>query len=288
MRYYLSVLITIILFSTIEVFSKILHGSIDVMLIAFCRFFIAGIILILFDIKKLKTISFNDLKTLSIIGLLGVTGTFTFFHTSLNYINASIGAVIFSINPVFCSLFAIFFHKEKINILTLFGLSLGLVGVYIVSFGFTIPQLDGAKGPVLMLLASIFFSLYIVWSKKYVHKYSPFIVTGYAFLIGSIFMIPLVSNWSLPTEINKLGSLLYLIIFTTAIAYILYFYGLKKLSVAVGTSFFYLKPVFAPIFAVLILSEKLVLTFYIGVITIFISLSITIFYSKKKTPIVKK
>lgn len=282
MRYYLSVLITIILFSSIEVFSKVLHGSIDVMLLAFFRFFISGIVLLLIDFKKLKTISLKDYKIIFIIGVLGVTGTFTFFHKSLTYIDASVGAVIFSINPLFCSIFAIFFHKEHIKGYTIAGLLIGLIGVYIVSFGFNYPELNNIKGPIYMLMASILFSLYIVWSKKYVKKYGAFAVTGKAFFTGSIFMIPLVSNWSIPTETTQLSALFYLIFFTTALAYILYFYGLKHLSVAVGTSFFYLKPVFAPILAVIILKESLSLTFYLGVATILASLSLTIISSKKE------
>lgn len=281
MRYYLSVLTTIILFSSIEVFSKTLHGSIDTMFLAFLRFCVSGIVLILIDLKRLKEISFRDYKTFFIVGILGVTGTFTFFHKSLNYLDASIGAVIFSINPVFCSLLAHFIHKEKINRLTIFSLIFGLIGVYIVSFGFILPHLNGLRGPLYMLAASILFSLYIVWSKKYVIKYGAFIVTGKSFLIGALFMIPLIHSWTIPMETGKLGSLIYLIFFTTALAYILYFYGLKHLSVAVGTSFFYLKPVFAPILAVIILQEKLAISFYIGVSIVLISLSLTIFSDNK-------
>lgn len=282
MRYYLSVLITIILFSSIEVFSKVLHGSIDAMLLAFFRFFISGSLLLLVDLKKLKKISFKDYKNLFMIGIIGVTCTFTFFHKSLAYIDASVGAVIFSINPLFCSIFAISLHKEHLKGLTLIGLMIGLLGVYIVSFGFNLPEINNIKGPIYMLLASIFFSIYIVWSKKYVKKYGAFAVTGTAFFTGSLFMIPLIHSRAIPMEATKICSLLYLIFFTTALAYILYFYGLKHLSVAVGTSFFYLKPVFAPMLAVLVLNEKLSFPFYLGVFTIMLSLSLTIISGKKK------
>lgn len=284
MRYYLSVLATIILFSSIEVFAKKLHNSIDVMLLAFLRFFVSGIILLLIDIKKLKLITLKDYKNIFLIGLLGVTGTFTFFHNSLTYIDASIGAVIFSINPLFCSIFAIFIHKEHLNRITVMGLLSGLFGVYTVSFGFNIPEIENIKGPIFMLMASILFSLYIVWSKKYTKKYGAFSVTGTAFFIGSIFMIPFIKSWSLPVETSNLCSLFYLIFFTTALAYILYFYGLKHLPMAVGTSFFYLKPVFAPILAVIILKETLLVSFYIGVIIIISSLFLTVFINRiKKT-----
>lgn len=213
MRYYLSVLATIILFSSIEVFAKRLHGSIDVMLLAFLRFFVSGLILLLIDIKKIKLISIKDYKTFLIIGLLGVTGTFTFFHKSLTYVDASVGAVIFSINPLFCSLFAIFIHKEHINRITVMGLLSGLIGVYIVSFGFNLPEINSIKGPFYMLMASILFSLYIVWSKKYVKKYGAFTVTGSAFLMGSLFMTPLINSWHLPLDSDKLSSLFYLIFY---------------------------------------------------------------------------
>ena len=126
-----------------------------------------------------------------------------------------------------------------------------------------------------MSLSSLFFSIYIVWSKKYVKEYGAGAITAVTFIIGSLLMVPLIKDWTIDISGSVLYYVSYLTLFATGIAYLLYFYGLKHLPISVGTSIFYLKPIFATVFAVLILSESPSINFYIGLIIILFSLLLT-------------
>lgn len=282
MKYYFSILITIILFSTVEVASKKIALNIEPVYLAFLRYIISGTIIFIVgynEIRKNK-IKLRDLAGTILTGFIGITVAIGLFHTSLLYIEAAKGAVIFSLNPVFSGLFAYLLLKEKIGKGTVVGMMIGFAGVYIVSFGFEIVKFNSIKGPVFMLLSSILFGAYIVLSKKYVKIYGKFGATGIIFISGAVMYIPFIKSYEIKNIAVTLPVVLYLAIFATGVAYVCYFYGLSHISVAAGSSMFYLKPIMATILAVLYLKENLKVEFYIGVAVIFIGLGISTFYDK--------
>jgi drug/metabolite transporter (DMT)-like permease len=284
LKYYAAILITIILFSTVEVATKRIVFNIDPIYLAFLRYIISGVIIMGIGIKdiKLRKIKIKEFGGVVLTGIIGITVAIGLFHTSLLYIEAAKGAVIFSLNPVFSAIFAYVLLNEKLNKSTLVGMAVGFIGVYIVSFGFETIKFSSIKGPGLMLLSAVFFSCYIVLSKKYVKIYGKFTATGIIFISGAICYIPLIKSYKI-TEFSKtFPVVLYLAIFATGVAYICYFYGLSHISVAAGSSMFYLKPVIATILAVVYLKESLQIEFYIGVVVIFIGLGIALFYNKLK------
>lgn len=272
---YISIFITIFLFSTIEVFSKMITGNVDPFLIAFSRFFFSGIILALIGIKQLKTINIKDMLFLFGLGLLGITIALGSFHYSIAGLNASTSAVIFSMNPLFSSLYAIFFLKEKSSKLKFVGILTGLFGVYIVCFGWQLADLTNIKYILFMLLSAVTFGTYIAATKPFVKKYGTFLTTGTIFISGSIPYLFLIKNFEITNFQLTIPVLLYLSLITTGLAYCLYFYGLKRVPVIVGTSMFYLKPILATIFAVVLLKESPALHFYIGVLIILSSMALT-------------
>lgn len=284
MKYYAAIFITIILFSTVEVATKTIAFNIDPIYLAFLRYIISGVIIFLIGIKDIRKtkIKLKEIAGTIMTGIIGITIAIGLFHTSLLYIEAAKGAVIFSLNPVFSALFAYFLLKEKLNKSTLIGMAVGFTGVYIVSFGFEPLKFSSVKGPLLMLLSAIFFSCYIVLSKKYVKIYGKFTATGIIFISGAICYIPLIKSYEIAQFSKTFPIVIYLSIFATGVAYICYFYGLTHISIAAGSSMFYLKPIMATILAVLYLKENLNIEFYIGVAVIFTGLGIALFYEKIK------
>jgi len=67
---------------------------------------------------------------------------------------------------------------------------------------------------------------------------------------------------------------LYLGIFVTGLAYLLFFEALKKIPAATGSMFFFMKPVIASVLAFLLLNEKLSLMQIIGILFVIESLTI--------------
>ena len=106
----------IVLFSTIEVASKLMQigggntaGQYPFWL-AYFRFIITGLILIAPALRRLRARGINlsgrDLAALAGLGLLGVTLMSSLYHLAITYLPANIAALVFSCNPVFVVLFA--------------------------------------------------------------------------------------------------------------------------------------------------------------------------------------
>ena len=284
MKYYAAIFITILLFSTVEVVTKTIVFNIDPIYLAFLRYIISGMIILTIGIKEIKKKSINikDIFGIIFTGIIGITVSIGLFHTSLMYIEAAKGAVIFSLNPVFSALFAYFLLKEKLKKETVAGMLIGFAGVYIVSFGFEGIKFSSAKGPVLMILSALFFGCYIVLSKKYIKIYGKFFATGVIFTTGALCYLPLIKSYKIENMAYTFPVILYLALFATGVAYICYFYGLSHVSVAAGSSMFYLKPVIATVLAVFYLKENLKSDFYIGVLVIFIGVGIATYYENFK------
>lgn len=277
---YIFILITIVLFSTIEVSTKFIGASIDSLFLAFLRFFLSGLIFVIPEYKRVYRLKLKDFGKFALMGILGVGIAIGSFHYGLNYMNASTAAVIFSINPIFSAFFASFFMKEKITAKVIIGCLLAVAGSYIITFGYENFQLNkffdiqyrNIKGPVLLWISSIAFGCYIAASKGIVREYGNRFSTGMIFLLGSLTYIPLIKSYRVEVSFSTVLILAHLIIGATAIAYLLYFKGLQEVSVAVGSSMFYLKPIFASILSVFVLHEELKRNFFVGIIIVFAGL----------------
>jgi drug/metabolite transporter (DMT)-like permease len=276
MRHYLAIATTIALFSTVEVVVKLVGNAISPLLLAAFRFAVAGLLLMGASVGAAPRITPRDLAALSLLGLVGVTATFAAYHTSLEHIDASTGAVVFSLNPVFSTLTARVLLHEPFTARKLLGLLAGLGGVYLVSFGMQPVSFSSALGPMLMLGSSLGFGVYVAAAKRYVKRYGPAFTTGSAFLVGSVFLLPFVKTFQVDFTVPVVLGCLYLALMTTGLAYLLYFYGLAHVSIAAGTSIFYLKPIIASVLAVIVLGETFDTAFVAGMAIILASLYFTL------------
>jgi drug/metabolite transporter (DMT)-like permease len=272
---YAAILATITLFSTIEVVTKHIADDVDIFFLAFVRFFAAGVPILALGHRSLLRISRRDLAVMLGIAVIGVPVAFGFFHAGLRTLNASTGAVIFSLNPLFSSLAAVFFIGERLSSRNLVGLLLGFGGAYLVSFGFQPLTFSEAVGPLLMFISAVAFGIYIAAAKRYAGRYGPLTATGLFFTTGSVLLLPLVRGAIHGRLFPTALWIAYLTFAATGLGYVLYFYGLNRLSIAAGTSVYYLKPVIASVLAWAALGEELPVHFLVGLMVILGALSLT-------------
>ena len=261
---YLTMALAIGLFSTIEVFIKLIGPEIPPLRLAFLRFELTGLILLIPSIQKLrrreKLFTSRDAGILLVMSLIGVTLAIGLYHLSLRYLPANIGAIVFSANPVFIALFAPWILKERVTFWRKAALAIGVVGVGVMAFRDGHVPFALGWGILLMLASEIFFALYSVLSKKYLSRYGARVITCCAGIVGGAALLPF--SWALegapfaPISGMAWIKLAYLVVGATALAYILYFHGMARLGAARGAMFFFMKPVLASVFAWLILGEQ--------------------------------
>ena len=273
-------IITILLFSTFEVTSKLISIYMSSTQITFVRFFIGGIVLLPFTIYRIiiKKIHLGVKSFLSflLLGVVNIVISMGLVQLGLIYTNASVSAVIFSINPLFVVIFARFLLNENMTKNKIFGICLGVVGVIILFIGRLTDQKMSLIGMLLVLCASICFAFYTVIGKRIInYKYDSLITNTFSFLLGSICLIPIQLFIHVPIipEISLIiPQVLYMSIFVTGIAYVLYFEGLSRLDTGAGSMMYFAKPAVASLLAVIILHEHISAILLIGMVVIAIGI----------------
>ena len=130
----LYVIITAVLFVTLEPVSKLIAGEVNPYTITFWRFIIGSLILLppaVVKIKKEKIhIGLKDFGVMTALGILFICISMTTLQIGVQKAESpSLIAIVFSSNSIFTILFAILILKEKLTRNKIIALILGVVGV---------------------------------------------------------------------------------------------------------------------------------------------------------------
>lgn len=201
-----------------------------------------------------------------------------FFIWAFDYLNVGIGMTICYTSPIFTSLLAWLFLKEKIPLASLLAVVLGFVGTFVVY--------EGAKdianqttGILLMLGSSLTYSFVNILVKDSLKKFNEQQIVYSQNLFGGLLfgVIVLMTDFQ-PTIFQSSLATIYAFLIGN-VAFSLYYYGLKRLQVATAVALTYLDVFFAIILGMIFFSEELSPQLVIGLLCI---LSSAFIVSKKK------
>ena len=276
---YLFCFIAVFFFSTNELVGKLIGDGVSPIMITASRFLIGSLILLPFALKHIKKsdslLFWKDIWNISVPGLINVVGAMLFLQLAIYYGKASTSAILISSNPIFVFFLAALILRERMSGGMIIGIILGLSGILFVIRG-ELPSLTEGSNPALGLffgvLASFTFALFTVLAKKQVLVYGNLLFNTISFCVGGIVLlvVSLLIGLDLsfdPTGIN-LFYIIYLALFVTVGAYMLYFAGLKNISTANGSMIFFLKPFIASGLSYLILGERISFLQFIGIVLI--------------------
>ena len=293
LRGIVSLLLAVVLFSTIEVASKLMQSGGGVagqypFWLAALRFVITGIVLAYPAWVQLRSknisLTRHDVLVLSGLGVLGVTLMSSLYHLAITFLPANIAALVFCCNPVFVVLFAPLVLPEKITARKLLAVAICLGGIAVLA----VDRSDGISliGLLLMLVACIIFALYTVLFKKVTPRYGALPVTAFAGLIGGFLIVPFAVKFEgVPFASYAMADwvgIIYLALIGTALAYFLLVYGISHVEASIGSMTFFLKPFLAALFAWIILGEKLTLPMLIAGALILIGMTVALVYFPSK------
>jgi len=208
------------------------------------------------------------------IFLLGFTGIII-YHLGLNYgeqyISASAASLIIATIPIFVVILAVIFLKEKITLKIVLGIILSLVGVVIISIVGKpdIPiEIKYVSGAFAVLIGALVGAGYTVAGKKMLSRYSALSLTVYAFLFGSLGLIPFISN-SLFEEVVAMSVtgwsvVIFLGLCSTVISYVLWFVALEIKSASKISVYLYFIPVLSTIISYILFQDKITWLFIFG------------------------
>ena len=180
------------------------------------------------------------------------------------------------ITPIMITIIAARVLKEKITILKLIGLLLGIMGAVLLISARekSGPGENILLGDILVILSSLAYTFYFILVKPLMRNYSAVQVTRWIFTFGFFMILPFsvneFSNIRWEAFHLKEWTLLFLIVVPgTFFAYIFNVYGIKKLSASIAGAYIYSQPVFAVIIAMIFLKENFSVYKIIAAVLIF-------------------
>lgn len=216
----------------------------------------------------------KDLATISFSGVLGITLYFSMENIGVSLTTASNAALIVASYPAITSLLELILYKVKISKYKICGIALTMIGVYfLTSVGESSDSKNQLIGNLILIGTGFAWAFYTFMTRKVVDKYPPVTLSFYQTVAGSIFFIPLAllekDRWQVPTT-GSFMLLVYLGVFCSVIAFLLYNYGLIKLSPSSSVSLMNLVPIFGVLFSVLLLQETITWRQIIGGLVVII------------------
>ena len=240
------------------------------------RYSMAALLLFLFLIFKDPHSLKLNLKDTLISIALGIFGYALFssmFFYALTGLSASLTVLLLYTYPIIVTILSRFILKEKLTTKKILSLILVTVGMFLLVSGEW--KIDGAKYFISGLGAAFFYSLYIIYSRKYLERVAPFTSSFYV-QIGAGLILSLIHFQNLTRPILILNEHF---IFILAMAFIcsflamsLFLSGLQKISSSETSILSTTEPISGVLIAYFFLGEKLSIMQLFGAVLIIIGL----------------
>ncbi|CAM1333415.1 EamA family transporter [Tenacibaculum aestuariivivum] len=255
-----------IIWGSTYLFNKIAVTEIPPLYLGAIRFFFAGLLIILvakFMNLPLK-ITKNQFINSAIAGFLFLVYGNGVFVWALKYVDSGFAALLASTQPLFVLFLLRLIDGKRLQKKSIIGVLLGLFGMYLLVSQQKITTSEGSVLGIFMILTCVLSWSYgsVFVSKANLPK-NHLVSTGYQMLIAG-FLLAVASfvfneTWILPLKwsYKTQGSMFFLIIFGSIIAFTAFNYLLKVVSPEKVSTSAYVNPVIAMFLGWSLLNEQL-------------------------------
>ena len=261
------------------------------------RFTIAVVLMLcvglIFRSNEILGLQRAEKKDIPIFLLGGILQPFLYFifeiYTYQSFSSPTIAEAMLSMQPVLAPIFAFILLREHITRNNIIGILLSTIGVLILLLVGTENFALGNPWGILLAFLTVSMSVgYSIVLRRIPEQYSPLTIVFYVQTIslvlfyilwgGDLFLnssTPVLLNSSTPELLNSILSVLYLAIFASVAAFILFCYTVRQIGVTRANLFNNIRPVFTALLMLLIFNEQLPIWKWIGIIIIIIGLFIS-------------
>ena len=290
-RGHLAAFITILIWGTTFISTKILLKDFQPIEILFIRFALGFLILLLVYPKVLHTTHKKHEITFALAGLCGVCLYYLLENIALTYTLAANVGVIVALAPFFTAIVShLILKDEPLKVNFFIGFFVAIVGICCMSFNGVESVEINPIGDVLALIAALVWAFYSVLTKKISEfGYNTIQSTRKVFGYGLIFMIPVLFIFGFDVKISSIFvtinvfNLFYLGIGASALCFVTWNYAVKILGAVKTSVYIYIVPAITVITSVIILHERITILSCLGVILTMMGLLISEYRSKKQT-----
>lgn len=287
---HLAAILTIIIWGTTFISTKILLTDFQPVEILFFRFIMGFFALFITYPKRLKTASRKQELIFAAAGLCGICLYYLLENIALTFTLASNVGVIISVAPIFTAMLAHLFIKseEKLRVQFLVGFAISIIGIILISFNGQAMKLNPI-GDLLAVAAAFVWACYSILTRKIGSFGYPVILsTRRTFFYGIIFMIPTLFLFDFEpgilrfANITYLLNILYLGLGASALCFVTWNFAVKRLGAVKTSVYIYMVPMITVVTSVIILHEKLTLLAGIGTVFTLVGLIMSEYRGKEQ------
>lgn len=276
---HLLAVLTILIWGTTFISTKILLTDFKPVEILFFRFVLGLIALWIVHPHRLKRTTKKQELTFAAAGLCGICLYYLLENIALTYSMASNISVILSVTPFFTAILSCLVTKgEKLSLSFFVGFVVAMAGIALISFNGSRMQLN-PLGDMLAILAGVVWAFYSVFMKDIGNfGYNTIAATRRVFTYGILFMIPALFFFDFDWDLTRFGTavnlfnIVYLGLGASAMCFVTWNVALKILGVVKTSVYIYAIPVITVIASVIILHEKITLMSAAGTVLTLVGL----------------
>ncbi len=250
--------------------------------LAFIRFYFAGLLFVYFALLHWQKLTKKQFFLICAGGFFSITVNIGFFFLGLGKTESINAPIIASSQPIFVYLLSLIFLREKPHRRVFYGILTSFIGVLVIILyplfqngGISSSMKEGELvGNLFLVIATFGMVIETLLFKKVLKTVNYYQVTFISFLFGAFTFFPLMHNelqsWSF-SMIDYRGwlGIVFGVVFSSAIAYFLYNYGLSKMDGQKVGIFSYIDPVVAVILAIPLVGEYPTPHFFAGAVLVF-------------------
>jgi drug/metabolite transporter (DMT)-like permease len=200
------------------------------------------------------------------LGFFGVSVNQFCFTLGLHYTSVSHSAVIVGMGPIYTLILAVLLRMERATWHKAVGMAIAFTGIAVLASENGISaRSPSLLGDAITMTGSLGFAMYAVLGKRVAGEYDALTMTAFNHFAGALIVLPLALHqaWMLGAAGNWRAvpwqgwtAILYMALFGSAVAYVLYYWLLRYLEASQLSAFTYLLPVLASILGILALGEQ--------------------------------
>jgi drug/metabolite transporter (DMT)-like permease len=280
------------LWSLSYTFLKITVATIPPVTLTAVRMVAAGLLLLLW--MRVQGVRWPGdsatLRQLMIQSLLNSVMPFTLIAWAQSQVDVNIAVILSSTSPIFA-----FFitwgitRHEPATLRKLFGVVSGLTGICLIV---GLSAISGAGRDLIaqfaLLGAALSYACSAIFGRRFDHL-DPVTPSAATLLFASVLLVPaslIVDRpWTLSPSIESMTALTALIVFSTAIAYVLYFWLLRNLGSIGVTSQSYLRIPIGVMFGMVFFGEVLLTSTWLGLAFVLVGVVLMTLPTRKAKPV---
>ncbi|WP_096155444.1 DMT family transporter [Bacillus sp. FJAT-45066] len=270
----LLVLIAAVLWGTTGTAQTFAPSTANPIAIGAVRLAIGGGLLLLIVIVQKKWNVDGISKRLVLLSAISMAAFQPFFFSSVKLTGIAVGTVLaIGSAPVFAGCIEWLIKKKAPSFNWWLATIIAISGCILLFSSREALHTD-SLGMILAISAGFAFALYTFSSKQLLHSNNPETVVAIVFTTSAVLLSPAVFFFDMRwfTEVSGMTTVIYLGVFTTAIAYLCFSKGLEKVPASTAVTLTLAEPLTAALLGTFIVREALSPLSWLGVLLIFLAI----------------